>query len=128
MTPRERFLKICRFELPNAIYLTPYTQKPWHKAIEHWVAEGAPPEILTDNVARYRYFGLDRIAWVPVEVSYQPLGPSGGPPFIPPVRPRFESRVLEEDEKSRVRINEGGLTIREYKDNLESHRRLNSNL
>jgi len=119
MTSRERFLKIARFQLPNAIYLSPYTQGVWHKTLERWVAEGAPQEILTDNVARYRYFELDRIGMVRVEASLIALGPKGGAPFIPPVRPRFESRVLEEDERSRVRINEAGVTIREFKDDPE---------
>jgi len=114
MTPRERFLKIARFQLPNAIYLSPYTDNPWRKTVERWVAEGAPPEILTDNVARYRYFGLDRIGMVQVEVNLLLTDTKGT--AIPPVRPRFEPKVLEEDERSRVCINEGGIMIREFKD------------
>jgi hypothetical protein len=61
---RERFLKIARIQLPNAIYLSPYTHVTWHQTLERWVEEGAPPEILTSDVARYRYFGLDRIGLV----------------------------------------------------------------
>jgi uroporphyrinogen decarboxylase len=117
MTPRERFLKIAHFQLPNAIYLSPYTQSVWYKTIKRWVAEGAPQEILTDNVARYNYFGLDRISMVRVEVNLQRMEPIGC--TIPPVRPHFETRVLEEDDRYRVRINEGGITIREFKDDPE---------
>lgn len=118
MNARERFLKICRFQLPNAIYLPPYTHVAWHQTLERWVEEGAPPEILSNDVARYRYFGLDRLGMLHIEVNVQAIGPKG-PPFIAPVRPRFESRMLEEDARSRVRLNEAGVTIREFKDNPE---------
>lgn len=117
MNARERFVKIARFQLPNAIYLSPYTQSVWYKTIKRWVTEGAPQEILTDKVARYNYFGLDRISMVHVEVNLQRLESQGT--AIPPIRPRFESKVLEEDDRTRVRINEGGITIREFKDDPE---------
>lgn len=115
MTGRERFLKIARFELPDAVFLSAYNHSFWYKALERWVEEGAPREILTSNVARYNYFGFERIGMVHVEASLLALGETGGPPFLPPVRPRFEPRVVEEDERTRVIINEAGIKLRQYK-------------
>jgi len=116
MTGRERFLKIARFELPNTFFLSTYNHAMWHKTLERWVEEGAPKEILSSTKARLGYFGFERIGMVHVEASFLTLGKTGGPPFIPPVRPRFELKVLEEDERTRVIIDEGGRKLRQYKD------------
>lgn len=116
MTARERFIKIARFQLPNTLFISGYNHSAWHKAIVRWVEEGAPREILTSNVARFKYFSFDRISMVEVEASLLSTAPTGGPPFLAPVRPRLPPRMLEEDNRSRVIINEAGVKIRQFKD------------
>jgi len=121
MTGRERFLKIARFEQPNDVYLSPFCHAVWQETLARWVAEGAPEAILHSNVPRYNYFGLERLGMVHAEASLlsnMPIG--GGPPGFPPVRPRFERKVVEEDERTRVIIDEGGVTLREFKDDFQS--------
>lgn len=94
MNARERFLKIARFELPNKLFISVYNHTAWHTALERWVKEGAPQEILTSNVTRYDYFQFERIGMVRVESSLLATGSTGGPPLLAPVRPRFTPQVL----------------------------------
>lgn len=56
---------------------------------------------------------------LPVVSGISDLGPSGGPPYVAPVIPRYERRVLEEDLRTRVVVNEGGVKYREHKDDPE---------
>ncbi len=115
MNARERFLKIARFELPNKLFISVYNHTAWHAALERWVKEGAPQEILTSNVTRYDYFQFERIGMVRVESSLLATGSTGGPPLLAPVRPRFTPQVLEEDERTRVIVNEAGVKLRQFK-------------
>lgn len=116
MNAKERFLKIARFELPNKLFISAYNHGIWHTTLERWVIEGAPQEILTSNIARYNYFQFERIGMVNVEASLLATGPTGGPPLLAPVRPRFTPQVLEEDSRTRLIINEAGVKLRQFKE------------
>jgi len=89
------------------------------KTLERWVKEGAPEEILSSTKARLSYFGFERIGMVHVESSFLAIGEAGGPPFIPPVRPRFEIKLVEEDERTRTIIDEAGRKVRQFKADLQ---------
>ena len=93
MTPRERFIKTLRFEP---------TDKPFVKAVggwqetgERWRKEG------WDGRALHEIFGTDLV--LNTGVYYGPT-------------PRFEYKLVEEDETTRVYINHEGILMREFKD------------
>jgi uroporphyrinogen-III decarboxylase len=93
MTSRERFIKTLKFEP---------TDKPFVKAVggwqetgERWRKEG------WDGRALHEIFGTDLV--LNTGVYYGPT-------------PRFEYKVVEEDETTRVYINHEGILMREFKD------------
>ena len=118
MTPRERFLEIAHFERTGDIFLPSNYQWFWHQTILRWVKEGAPPQILSRD-HRNEFFGFDRTEIIPIVSSLQALGKEGGPPYVPPLVPLFEPRVIEEDERIRVVIDESGTKCRVYKNEPE---------
>lgn len=93
MTPRERFLKILKFEEPDR----PFVKTPgaWVETLERWRREG------WDGRPLHEVFGTDLI--LNVGVYYGPV-------------PRFERRVVEEDERTITYINHEGILIREFKE------------
>lgn len=118
MTARERFSKIAHFELTDELFLSSYHQWFWYDALKRWVKEGAPERILQDDY-RAEYFGFDRVEVIPIISDMLCLGKSFGPPYAPPFLPLFERKILEEDERHRVVIDEGGRKILEYKEQPE---------
>lgn len=118
MTDRQRFKLIARCELKGELFVPSDFQWFWHETLVRWVNEGAPPEILS-NEHRAKFFEFGRVETLPVVSGISDLGPSGGPPYVAPVIPRYERRVLEEDLRTRVVVNEGGVKYREHKDDPE---------
>jgi len=118
MTDRQRFKLIARCELKGELFVPSDFQWFWHETLVRWVNEGAPAEILS-NEHRAKFFEFGRVETLPVVSGISDLGPSGGPPYVAPVIPRYERRVLEEDLRTRVVINEGGVKYREHKDDPE---------
>lgn len=114
MTTRERFLKIAHFDLNDDIFLSSWHQWFWYDVLNRWVKEGASIEILSDE-HRAEYFGFDRVEILPVVSGFRGLGKAGGPPYVAPYIPFFERKVIEEDERTRIIITEGGQKAREYK-------------
>lgn len=92
----------------------------WQETLIHWVQEGAPPQ-LTNSTWRGEYFGFGHSRGTREIVSGL-----GQAPYIagdveaylaiPPIIPQFEPQVLREDENTVTMVNQGGQTVRVFKD------------
>jgi len=118
MTGRERFLKIARFELRSELFVPSWHQWFWYDTCVGWTKEGAPLAVLS-NEHRAEYFGFDRVEVISVRSNIISLGQCFGPPYVPPLIPLFERKVIEEDERTRVVIGESGIRYKEYKEEPE---------
>ena len=92
MTSRERFLRTMRFQRPDVPYVKAVSR--WQETCDRWRREG------WDGRPLEEVFGTDRM--LGVGVYYGPV-------------PRFEYRVLEEDERTKVYVNHEGIVMREFK-------------
>ncbi len=72
----------------------PIVDNPWAGTIRRWKREGMP------NDADWRdYFGVDKTTTINVDVS-----------------PRFESKIIEETDRYRIKTTNWGTTIKEFKE------------
>ena len=118
---RDRFKAIARFQRPGELSILSILNPFWSgSTIEHWVAQGAPQQLL-DRAFRDRYFGfdsecqLDKIISGMTRIWYK----AGGElvtTAIPPMVPYFETKVLEEDERTLTIINPGGQKSKIFRD------------
>ena len=122
---RERFLGICRFERPGDLcLLTPYFNNFWDETRKEWVKQGAPNEILQD-LSHFRgdCFQFDHcrlLEGVRTGLYVHSMDIGGGITYelaIPPIVPTYESRLIEEDDRTIILINDGGQKSRVLKDN-----------
>ncbi len=120
MTNRERFRAIAKFQRPGDLWIN---EMFWQETLISWVDEGAPPQ-LTNGMYRGEYFGFDHAREVKevisglVHVPYV-AGDIESYLAIPPIVPQFESRVLEEDQNTIVIFNQGGQTVKVFKDHTQ---------
>lgn len=113
MTRKERFLKIAHFEQTDDVFIPSFFQWFWHDALKRWVKEGAPERILEIDY-RAEFFGFERTEIIPIISGLICLGKSFGPPYIPPLVPLFERKILEKGENHTLVIDEGGRKVLEY--------------
>lgn len=118
MTDRERFLKIAHFELTDELFLPSNYQWFFGSTITRWIREGAPLKISSPQ-HRSEYFGFERAEIIPVISGEYSLGKEGEERYVPPLVPLFEAKVLEEEQKTRIVIDESGTKYRQYKDEPE---------
>lgn len=102
MNDREKFIKIMHFEKVNEI---PVWENLgfWPETIEKWKNKGLPRDITSESYPELcEYFGLSRIGrpWIPVDIG--------------PI-PRFEKEIIEENNDTRIMINEEGVKLKESK-------------
>ncbi len=93
MNDRQRFLEVMRYGQPDRGIFGPMIG-PWPETLERWQREGFDP-------ANPPQWPVDRWLWLSRW-------------FFP--NPPFEHRVVEEDERSVLYINEEGILMRERKD------------
>ncbi len=91
---RERFRAIMNFKSPDRLPLYEWLGY-WDDTLSRWYSEGLPPGMSVED-----YFGFDRIDTLPID--FDPI-------------PRFVSRILEEDERYRVEVNETGIVTKALK-------------
>ena len=125
LSSKERFRGICHFERPGDLMLvTPYFHDFWTETLDEWVKQGAPPEIRQSRF-RGEYFHLDHMRMlreIDLGMFMDKTIDVGGMQYvygIPPVVPRFDVAVVEEDQENIVLINEGGQKIRTSKKHPE---------
>ncbi|TES85292.1 hypothetical protein E3J95_04750, partial [Candidatus Aerophobetes bacterium] len=109
---------IARFELKDELFVPSLHQWFWYETCVGWTEQGAPLAVLS-NEHRAEYFGFDRVEALPVRSNIISLGQCFGPPYVPPLIPLFERKVIGEDERTRVVIGESGIKYREYKEEPE---------
>ena len=113
---RERFKAIARFQRPGDLWTS---DGFWQETLIHWIQKGAPPE-LTNSTYRGQFFGfshrrgMGEVVSGLVQLRY-PAGDIEAYLAIPPIMPRFEPKVLEQDENTIIMINQGGQTVRVFK-------------
>ncbi|RJP66773.1 MAG: hypothetical protein C4532_15600 [Candidatus Abyssobacteria bacterium SURF_17] len=101
MNARERFRATCRFEPVDRPFRWE-TIGFWPETIARWHGEGLPEDI--DDLFAYVHFGMDlRIPIV--------LGSFENPGLYP----LFEEEIIEETEQHRVKRNQVGAVIKEFK-------------
>ena len=117
MTNRERFKAIARFERPGDLWVNDMF---WQETLIDWAEQGAPPQ-LTNSSYRGKYFGFDHsreakeIVSGLVQVPYV-AGSVESYLAVPPIVPQFEPRVIEEDRKTIILVNQAGQTVKILKD------------
>jgi len=90
MTSHERFRRMFTHQEADRI---PIIDSPWNATIERWQREGMPK-----GMNFVDYFGLDKLADIMVDNS-----------------PRYEEKVLEENDTSTTYTSRWGATLREWK-------------
>ncbi|MBM3500371.1 MAG: hypothetical protein FJX74_17070 [Armatimonadetes bacterium] len=98
MTERERFLGTMRYEPVDRRPL--HLVGPWPDTLARWRREGLPDD--WDADALHEQYGLQPLRLRNVSGDHGPW-------------PRFEARVLFEDEETRVFLDEYGRTVRDLK-------------
>lgn len=126
ITFKERYLGVCRFERPgDLLFMGPHAF--WDETIEEWVKQGAPEEIVEPRF-RYQFFDYDPYPRPLFEILTGQDRDSGRPHDIgrgirvadwvlPPVVPRFETRIIEEDKLTVTLIDAGGRKLKRWKNN-----------
>ena len=125
ISPKERFLGICRFERPGDLFTF---DSFWPETREEWVKQGAPKQILpaygerrTSRFLRdYFQFGYYRpvLTGVGSRIDHEPSGLGYGIEYrqMTPVVPNYEPRIISEDEHTITYINGDGQTMKSLKD------------
>jgi uroporphyrinogen-III decarboxylase len=118
---RERYKAIARFQRTGDLWMNDLF---WPEALVLWMENGAP-EGMMNEAWRGRYFGFDNERYAHEIVSglgAAPLmvGGSFAFDYIPPIVPRYEPEILEEDERSVIMINHVGQTIKLLKDHAQN--------
>jgi len=116
MPNRERFLAICRGQRTGDVAIIDWFNRYWTDTPKEWVKQGAPEDI-TKAEGFNRYFQFEHIHNLQEIVSEHnrtdlPEAQAGEGFYVTPaVLPVFERRVIREDERHRVEITYGGVTV-----------------
>ena len=99
MTPRERFKKICSFELPDDVFI--WSVDAWNEAFDNWVDEGMP----VDNMDNKKQVNNHLLGMQDQNEGIIPKGAIGGmgknnnPPWCVAIDPVFEIEIIEETDE-----------------------------
>ena len=113
ITSRERFKAIARFQRPGDLSTHDIL---WGETLREWVEQGAPSQ-LTDRAYFGRFFGYDYMRSLHEVVSWLVILPYAVGDIttflsLPPIVPRFEPKILEQEENTVIVMNPGGQTVR----------------
>lgn len=99
MTPKERFLNTLQFQPVDRV---PFMEIAlWEHTRERWEQEGMPAGISPSLMMGCDFFGLE--GYAAVDLNIAPLPP-------------FEARILQEDKRQKIFIDEWGRTRRALKE------------
>jgi hypothetical protein len=76
-TPRSRFLKVMRGEMPSDRLPVLEWATWWDKTINRWKTEGLPQELDWPGVKRYFSHDMDHQAWLPAGIPPEAFKPAG---------------------------------------------------
>jgi len=116
LSNRERFRAITRFEIPGELDTR---DTFWQETLILWAEKGAPPE-LTNSAFRGNYFGYNHRRGMPEIVSGLVNAPYMAGDIeaylaMPPITPQYEPEVLKQDENTITILNQGGQTVKVFK-------------
>jgi uroporphyrinogen decarboxylase len=114
---RERFKAIARFQRPGDLFID---DQFWQETLISWVDNGAPQQ-LVNGAFRGEYFGFDHRRGTTEIVSglvQVPYLAGGVESYLamPPIVPSFETKVLQEEGNTLIMRNQGGQTVKVFKD------------
>ncbi len=119
MTARERFLAICRFESENDPFF--WGIDSWNETFRRWTGEGMPVKNLQNkkevNHHLLGYQNQNETIWP--NAAIRGMGPCNNPPWVPPLDPMFEVKVLQKEEEHIVKVDYDGAIVRVMKDDPE---------
>jgi len=118
ISPRERFKAIARFQRLGDLS---YSDMFWPETLLSWIRKGAPQQLI-DMAFLGRFFGYDYVRPLRkitsgLAVALYMAGDIPAFQLFPPIVPRFEQKVLKQDAKTITMINQGGQTVKVFKDN-----------
>jgi len=113
ISPRERFKAIAKFQRPGDLS---YSDMFWPETLISWIRKGAPQQLIDMTFLR-QFFGYNYVRPLREITSglTAALYMAGDIPAIqplPPIVPRFEQKVLKQDDKTITMINQGGQTVK----------------
>jgi uroporphyrinogen decarboxylase len=93
----------------------------WPETLLSWIRKGAPQQLI-DMAFLGRFFGYDYVRPLRkitsgLAVALYMAGDIPAFQLFPPIVPRFEQKVLKQDAKTITMINQGGQTVKVFKDN-----------
>ena len=97
MNARERFKAICHFERPNDPCM--WNVVSWNSTLERWAQEGMPVTNL-DNMKQVNMHLLgyqDQKERIGPKAALYGVGKNGQPPYVTPIDPIFEQKVIREE-------------------------------
>jgi uroporphyrinogen decarboxylase len=112
MTAQERFQAICNFERTGDVYF--WGIDAWNEAYLRWVREGMPVKNLNNRkeINMHLLGYQDQNECIKPNAAITGMGRNNNPPWVPPLEPFFETRILEEDEENIVKIDYDGAVVR----------------
>jgi uroporphyrinogen decarboxylase len=118
ISARERFKAIARFQRLGDLS---YSDMFWPETLLSWIRKGAPQQLI-DMAFLGRFFGYDYVRPLRkitsgLAVALYMAGDIPAFQLFPPIVPRFEQKVLKQDAKTITMINQGGQTVKVFKDN-----------
>jgi uroporphyrinogen decarboxylase len=119
MTARERFRDICNFERSGDVFI--WSVDSWNDAFKRWVREGMPVESLKNKkeINMHLLGYQNQVECIKPNAAIQGMGENNNPPWVPPLEPLYEVKVLEEDEEHMVKVDWDGAVVRIRKDDPE---------
>ena len=117
MNARERFLQIARFERKNDPMW--FFFDAWYKTFLRWKEEGMPVNDMDTLKEIHDYFLGDgnHYEFLIPNSAIKGIGPLNNPPWVPPLEPPFEEKILEEDERTIIKKVYDGTTVKMSKSN-----------
>ena len=98
MTAQDRFQAICNFERSDDVFI--WSIDSWNEAYNRWLREGMPVKNM-DNKKEINMHFLgyqNQIESIKPNAAIQGMGRNNNPPWVPPLEPLFEVKILEEDD------------------------------
>ena len=119
ITSRERFQGICNFERKEDVYF--WGVDSWNEAINRWVREGMPVKNLNNKKELNMHFlGYQhQIESIKPNAAITGMSRNNNPPWVPPLVPLYEPKILEEDKEHIVKVDYDGAIVRINKSDPE---------
>ncbi|MBA7472251.1 hypothetical protein ES707_07573 [subsurface metagenome] len=120
MNAKERFLQIARFERKNDPMW--WGIDAWIEAFRRWKREGMPVNSLKNKkeINMHLLGHQDQVEGLIPNASIVGMGPCNNPPWMPPLVPFYETKVLEDDSVHVIKIYHDGSKVKIMKNNPEA--------